>query len=172
MSIRSSFIKRDIMLDITPMPEKVIVKEIEEPVRPGTSVAAYRGDMWEEQEELEVSPLQPAEAVAMAVHEEQEPDILTVEALVPVLAVARGRIFWRLTATSRRAEVASVPGNQPGPTPGTRSGRHGTGRLTRRPRGGWWRRRTSAGAQTDTANRPETPKAGENLGQMPGSGLA
>ncbi len=166
------FIKRDVGNDIAPVSEKVIVKEIEEPVRPGTSMAAYRDDIWEEQEELEVSPPQPVMAVAMAVHEEQEQDILTVEESAPVLAVARGRIFWRLSATARRADGASAPDDQPSPTPGARPGRPGVGRLTRRPRGGWWRRRTSAGAQTDAANRPETPKVGENLGQVPGSSLA
>jgi len=166
------FVKRDIVPDIALAPEKAILKEIEEPVRPVTSMAAYRGGTWEEQEEPESSPPQPAVAVAMAVHREQEQNVLTVEASAPVLAVARGRIFWRLTATLRRVEVASAPGDQPGPTPGTRPGRHGAGRLTRRPRGGWWRRRTSAGAQTDAANRPETPKVGENLGQVPGSSLA
>ena len=166
------FVKRDIVPDIALVPEKAILKEIEEPVRPVTSMAAYRGGTWEEQEEPESSPPQPTVAVAMAVQREQEQNVLTVEASAPVLAVARGRIFWRLTAPLRRVEVASAPGDQPGPTPETRPGRHGAGRLTRRPRGGWWRRRTSAGAQTDAANRPETPKVGENLGQVPGSSLA
>src|SRR5437870_9746595 len=166
------FIKRDIVPDIAPVPERVFLKEIEEPVRPVTSMAAYRGGPWEEQEEEEVSLPQPAVIVAIGVQEEQEQDVLVIEESVPVLAVARGRIFWRLTATSRQTAVTSALGDRPNPTPGTRPGRHGAGRPTRRSRGGWWRRRTSAGAQTDAAHRPETPKAGENLGQVQGSNLA
>src|SRR5262249_39818739 len=49
------FIKRDIVPDLIPVPERVLVKEIEEPVRPGTSVAASRGT-WDGQEEDPVSP--------------------------------------------------------------------------------------------------------------------
>src|SRR5262245_16856217 len=57
------FIKRDIVPDIAPVSERIFVKEIEEPVRPVTSVAAYRGDLWDEQEESQISPPQPTVAV-------------------------------------------------------------------------------------------------------------
>ena len=103
---------------------------------------------------------------------EQEQDVVNGEVLAPVLAVPRGRIFWRLMASSRRMEVVAVAGDQPSPAPGIRTGRQGAGRFPRRSRSSWWRRRASAGAQTDAANRSETPKVGENLGQVPGSNLA
>src|SRR5215471_11611909 len=57
------FIKRDSAPDLLPVPERVVVKEIEEPVRPGSSVAAYR-DTWDEEEEVPVSP-PPASVVVM-----------------------------------------------------------------------------------------------------------
>jgi len=161
------FIKRDIVPDLVSIPDRILVREIEEPVRPVTSVAAYRG-AWEEQEEAPVSPPQPT--VAMTGNGEQ--DVLISEALAPVWAVARGRVFWRLTTTSRQIALAPVSSDQPAPTPGPRPGRHGSGRLARRPRGGWWRRRTSAGAQADAANKPEMPKVSENLGQVQGSNQA
>jgi len=161
------FIKRDIVPDLVPILDRVIVKEIEEPVRPGTSVAAYRGT-WEELEESEVSPPQPP----VTVMGNGEQDVLISEDLGPVWAVARRRVFWRLTAPSRQMELAPVANDQPAPTPGARPGRHGSGRLARRPRGGWWRRRTSAGAQTDATHKPETPKVSENLGQVQESNLA
>jgi len=157
--------------DSTPVSDKIFVKEFEEPVRPVTSVAAYRGDLWEEPEELEMTPPQPVVPEPLQVHGEQEQDVVHGAVLAPVLAVPRGRVFWRLTAPARHMEVVAVAGDQPGPASGTRTGRHGTGRFSRRPRGGWWRRRASAGAQTDAAHRSETPKVGENPGQGPGSSL-
>jgi len=39
--------------------EKIFVKEIEEPVRPVTSMAAYRMNIWEEPEEPEINPCSP-----------------------------------------------------------------------------------------------------------------
>src|SRR5262249_22599953 len=59
------FIKRDVVFDPVPVPDRVVVKEVEEPVRPVTSVATYRGDIWEELEEPPASPPQPAVAVAV-----------------------------------------------------------------------------------------------------------
>ena len=166
------FIKRDIVPDSTPVSDKIFVKEFEEPVRPVTSVAAYRGELWEEPEELDMTPPQPVVLEPLQVHVEQEQDVVHGAVLAPVLAVPRGRVFWRLTAPSRHMETVAVAGDQPSPASGTRTGRHGPGRFSRRPRGGWWRRRASAGAQTDAAQRSETPKVGENLGQGPGSSLA
>src|SRR5262249_1263214 len=61
------FIKRDFVPDIAPMSEKFLVKEIEEPVRPVTSVAAYRGARWEEPEELAITPPQPTVPEALLV---------------------------------------------------------------------------------------------------------
>ena len=166
------FIKRDIVPDSTPVSDKLFVKEFEEPVRPVTSVAAYRGELWEEPEDLEMPPPQPVVLEPLQVQVEQEQDIVPGAVLAPVLAMPRGRVFWRLTASSRHMETVAVAGDQPSSASGTRTGRHGPGRFSRRPRGGWWRRRASAGAQTDAAQRSETPKVGENLGQGPGSSLA
>jgi ribonuclease E len=166
------FIKRDIVPDSTPVSDKIFVKEFEEPVRPVTSVAAYRGDLWEEPEELAITPPQPVVPEPLQVQGEQEQDVVHGAGLAPVLAVPRGRVFWRLTTPVQPMEVVSVAGDRPSPTSGTRNGRHGTGRFSRRPRGGWWRRRASAGAQTDAANRSETPKVGENPGQGLGGSLA
>jgi ribonuclease E len=166
------FIKRDTVPDVTTVSEKLFVKEIEAPVRPGTSVATYRGALWEEPEELAATPPQPVVPKTLPVHEEQAQDVVPGATLAPVLAVPRGRIFWRLTAPARRMEVVSMAGDQPSPASGIRTGRHGTGRYPRRSRSGWWRRRASAGAQTDAANRSEMPKVGETPGQVPGSSLA
>ena len=166
------FIKRDIVPDSTPVSDKIFVKEFEEPVRPVTSVAAYRGELWEEPEDLEMPPPQPVVLEPLQVHGEQEQDVVHGAVLAPVLAMPRGRVFWRLTASSRHMETVAVAGDRPSSASGTRTGRHGPGRFSRRPRGGWWRRRASAGAQTDAAQRSETPKVGENLGQGPGSSLA
>jgi hypothetical protein len=162
------FIKRDILPEIPLVSDKIFVKEIEEPVRPVTSVAAYRGALWEEAEELTITPPQPTIPEALLVHGEQEQDSVNGAIVAPVLAVPRGRIFWRLTAPARRMEMVSVAGDQPSPGSGPRTGRHSAGRFSRRSRNGWWRRRASAGAQTDAANRSETPKVGENPGQTPG----
>jgi len=166
------FIKRDIVPEIAPASEKIFMKEIEEPVRPVTSVAAYRGALWEEPEDPAITPPQPVVPEPLLVHGEQEQDVVNGDTLASVLAMPRGRIFWRLTASSRRMEAVSVAGDQPSPATGIRTGRHGAGRFPRRSRSGWWRRRGSAGAQTDAANRSETPKVDENPGQMPGSSLA
>jgi ribonuclease E len=163
------FIRREVALDAVPVPDKVLIKEIEEPVRPVTSVAAYRGDVWEEPEVLPVSPPPPVAAVTV----NGEPEAVSSAPLALVWAMPRGRVFWRLNAVPRQVvEGAPGAGDQPQPS-GTRSGRQGAGRFARRPRGGWWRRRPSAGAQADSASRPETPKTSEHLaGQGPGSGPA
>ena len=166
------FIKRDIVPDSTPVSDKIFMKEFEEPVRPVTSVAAYRGDLWEEPEEPAITPPQPVAPEPLQVHGEQEQEVVHDAVPAPVLAMPRGRVFWRLTTPARSMEAVSMAGGRPSPAASTRNGRHGTGRFSRRPRGGWWRRRASAGAQTDAAHRSETPKAGENLGQGSGSSLA
>ena len=166
------FIKRDIVPDSLPVSDKIFVKEFEEPVRPVTSVAAYRGDLWEDPEEAAITPPQLVVPEPLQVHGEQEQDVVHGGVLAPVLAVPRGRVFWRLTTPARPMEAIAVAGDRPSPASGTRNGRHGTGRFSRRPRGGWWRRRASAGAQTDAAQRSETPKVGENLGQGSGNSLA
>lgn len=174
------FIKREVMPDAIPAPDKGPVKESEEPVRPATSVATYRGDLWEEPAEPQASTPPPLAAVAVnggqgvvssteaaAVHGGQE--VVSSTEPAQVWAVPRGRVFWRLSAPVRHLAL-TVVADQPSPTTGPR--RHGTGRLARRPRGGWWRRRTAAGAQLDGVSKVEPPKTGENLGSAQGSSLA
>ena len=53
MSTRLSLSSAILFPICTPVSDKIFVKEIEEPVRPVTSVAAYRGALWEEPEELD-----------------------------------------------------------------------------------------------------------------------
>src|SRR5207245_11719187 len=78
------FIKSDIVPDIAPLSEKVVVKEIEEPVRPVTSVAAYRGALWEESEEIAITPPPPAVPEAVLVHGEQEQDSVNGETVAAI----------------------------------------------------------------------------------------
>ncbi len=84
-------------------------------------------------------------------------------AAVPVLAVARGRVFWRLTATKRQLELPQAANLQPASAPAGRTGRGSSSRLARRARA-WWRRRPPQTQNTTVANKHETPKANESLG--------
>lgn len=81
----------------------------------------------------------------------------------PVMALARGRVFWRLTATTHNLVLAQAMGNQSRGANGGRSGRSSSGRLTRRARS-WWRRRSQSSQPTNATNKNEAPNANENLG--------
>ena len=233
------FVKREVLPDAMPVPERVVAREIEEPVRPVTSVEAYRGDIWDEPEDLELFPLpveeeeeepvaaeaelaaaeaeavveeaeavveeaepvaaeaepvaveaEEDEAVAVVFEEEEEelvaapavvsavPEVVETEIPVPDVQVAppaeesstgavlaRGRVFWRLTAPTHRVEASPVRARASTAGTSTRAGRQGSGRPARRPRGGWWRRRTSG--QAESSGRGEAPKAAERTGQSP-----
>jgi ribonuclease E len=166
------FTKRDLLLDPLPMPDKSTSRDLEEPVRPITSAVAYRGVMWEEPEEPEVAPPPPMVALPVPPVQEAIPVTTPTAEPVTVLAVPRGRIFWRLTAPTRQSSNGLSAGEHSQTPSGPRPGRHGSNRFSRRPRGGWWRRRPSAGAQTEAAQRPETTRGHESTGQGSGSGAA
>jgi ribonuclease E len=75
---------------------------------------------------------------------------------VPVLAVARGRVFWRLTAATRRLEVGRTTPTRSGSASGGR--RHSGGRVMRRTRT-WWRRRSTSSQNTGPAVNAEASKS-------------
>jgi hypothetical protein len=79
------------------------------------------------------------------------------------LAVARGRVFWRVMATSRRLELAQAASALEGRTISTRTGKQTGGRLTRRART-WWRRRNQSSQNAEVGETDETPKMNNNLG--------
>jgi ribonuclease E len=79
------------------------------------------------------------------------------------LAVARGRVFWRVMATSRRLELAQAASALQGRTISTRTGKQTGGRLTRRART-WWRRRNQPSQNTEVGETDVTPKMNNNLG--------
>ncbi len=175
------FTKREGTLDPVPIAEKPLSRELEEPVRPLTSAAAYRGAMWEEPDEPDVFPTPPVVALPVVALPVAALPVVPVQEIMPatpteegmlVPAVPRGRVFWRVLATTRPGSGGLHTGELAQTTSGARPGRHGANRFARRPRGGWWRRRTSAGAQTDAAQRPETPRRPGTTGQGSGSGAA
>jgi hypothetical protein len=93
----------------------------------------------------------------------QEAALPAVDIPVTPLAVARGRVFWRIAAASRRLELAQVVHTLATPSPQVRAGRSGSGRLMRRTRT-WWRRRSPASPASQVANKDEAPKVSNNLG--------
>jgi ribonuclease E len=68
----------------------------------------------------------------------------------PVMAVTRGRVFWRIAAATRRLErTANLR-----PSSNGRSGRQGSGRFSRRTRT-WWRRRPQSSSNAESAQKSE-----------------
>lgn len=68
----------------------------------------------------------------------------------PVMAVTRGRVFWRIAAATRRLErTANLKSSSNG-----RSSRQGSGRMTRRTRT-WWRRRHQASGNSESTTKSE-----------------
>jgi ribonuclease E len=68
----------------------------------------------------------------------------------PVMAVTRGRVFWRIAAATRRLErTANVKSSS-----GGRSNRHGSGRFSRRTRT-WWRRRPQSSSSAESTSKSE-----------------
>jgi hypothetical protein len=68
----------------------------------------------------------------------------------PVMAVTRGRVFWRIAAATRRLErTANLK-----PSSNGRSGRQGSGRFSRRTRT-WWRRRPQSSSNAESAQKSE-----------------
>jgi ribonuclease E len=145
------FVRRAIPIDIATAAVKGQRKEadvvpVPEPVKapvPSTNQRSSRNDR-EDAKEKRVK-------VAAVVVPETPPQPLVVNGDSPApagLAVARGRVFWRLAATTRRLEVEPVSSHRLPPT-GGRPARQGSGRVTRRTRT-WWRRRNQPSQNTGT----------------------
>lgn len=96
----------------------------------------------------------PRPAVVAA--EASVPSIAANSDTAPVLAIARGRVFWRLSATTKRFELSHAPSVKTGSSNGSRS-RSGNSRSTRRTRT-WWRRRNQSAANAEPASKVDTPK--------------
>jgi ribonuclease E len=148
------FIRREISPE-TPAAEKALRKEsIEFP-----SPVAVSPDEAEE-------PIEQEESITTATIAEESAAVsaaLVPEPLALPLAVARGRVFWRVVAPSRRLELVQAANALPTSTPGPRASRSPTGRMARRTRT-WWRRRTPAAQNPEVANRDNMPKVSDNLG--------
>jgi ribonuclease E len=148
------FIKRELTAEVAVAAEKGPRKELPELPIP-VIVSSSDG---EEQAESEEMPVQP-----VALVEGPAPAVLPHLGLLPSpLAVARGRVFWRHAATSRRLELIQPADIAPPAAVSPRTGRSGTGRLARRART-WWRRRTQASPGAEPASRDEVPRVNENL---------
>jgi ribonuclease E len=150
------FIRRELTIEPATVVEKVPRRESVDvssilPVAPGRE--SSREEM--EQRDKPVPPMVAEVEVQAAV-------ATAVDMLAMPLAVARGRVFWRLTAEARRLELAQVAHTLPTPATSPRLGRHPSGRLMRRART-WWRRRSSAPA-SEAANKDDIPKVSNNLG--------
>jgi ribonuclease E len=95
--------------------------------------------------------------------QEAAPPAVDIDIPVTPLAVARGRVFWRVAAAARRLELEQVVRTLQTPSAHVRPGRSVSGRVMRRTRT-WWRRRPSASPAAQTANKDEAPKVSNNLG--------
>ncbi len=148
--------RRTTPIPITAAPEKPRRREptpVSSKTTSSTSTSRNNRSDREEPKEKERKP-KTAVPIAVAV---VDPPVQTVAAKskeVPVLAVARGRVFWRLTAATRRLETRRSTSRS-----GSSGGRrHSGGRITRRTRT-WWRRRsttTTSAQNTETAAKAET----------------
>jgi ribonuclease E len=149
------FIRRELAVEPPPVVEKLQRRDSYEvlsaavPSRDGSS------------ERLE-PPDKPAPPVIAEIAV-QEAALPAIDIPVTPLAVARGRVFWRVAAASRRLELAQAVRILETPSAQVRTGRSGSGRLMRRTRT-WWRRRSSAPPASQVANKDEAPKVSNNLG--------
>ena len=149
------FIRRELPVEPSPVVEKLPRREsLDVP-----SVPVPSRDGSRERLEPRDKPVQPVIA-EIAVQETAPP---AVDIPVTPLAVARGRVFWRVAAASRRLELVQAVHTLQTPAAQVRTGRSGSGRLMRRTRT-WWRRRSPAPPSSPAANKDETPKVSNNLG--------
>jgi ribonuclease E len=109
-----------------------------------------------EQSDKPALPLVAEEVVVQA------PVAMAVDMPAMPLAVARGRVFWRVTAETRRLELATLVHTLQTSATNPRPGRHSSGRLMRRART-WWRRRPQTPQSSEVAHRDDTPKVSNNL---------
>jgi hypothetical protein len=149
------FIRREIPVELSPVVEKLPRREsLEVPSAPIPSRDGSR-----ERPEPRDKPAPPV--IAEIAAQEAAPPVVDIP--VTPLAVARGRVFWRVAAASRRLELAQVVSTLQTPAAQVRTGRSGSGRLMRRTRT-WWRRRSSVPPASQAANKDEAPKVSNNLG--------
>jgi ribonuclease E len=148
------FIKREPLFEVPPGPEKGRRKEREELFTPVLASGRDYGEL----EAPEETPALPAVVVESA----PVPETPIAEPLAVPLAVTRGRVFWRLTATTRRLELTQTVNVTPPLRVSPRTSRTG-GRLARRART-WWRRRAVSAPNPEATNKDEAPKISEHLG--------
>jgi ribonuclease E len=148
------FIKREFLSEMLPGPEKGRRKESEESLTP----VFASGSGYGEPEAPEETPTTPA----VVVESVPVPEMPVAEPLVVPLAVTRGRVFWRVTATTRRLERAQTVNVAPPLRVSPRASRT-SGRLARRART-WWRRRAASAPNPEATNRDEAAKISEHLG--------
>jgi ribonuclease E len=147
------FVRRaaPVAIDLAPV-EKSRRRETAPTVAKSTaSTSSPRPSRGERDEAKERRP-KPAIAVA-------EPPVESIAVngeAIPVLAVARGRVFWRLAAATRRLEVGQVTPARSGSASGGR--RHPGGRVMRRTRT-WWRRRSASSQTAEPAVNAEASKS-------------
>lgn len=148
------FIRRELPVEPPTVVEKIQRRDsFEVPSAPVPSRDGSR-----ERFEPRDKPTQPVIA-DLAVQEVAPP---AVDIPVTPLAVARGRVFWRVAAASRRLELAQTVHTLQTPSAYVRTGRSVSGRIMRRTRT-WWRRRSPASPTSQTVNKDETPKVSNNL---------
>lgn len=153
------FIKRDVTEEVAAAAERGVSKEMEEPLSKAVlaEVPLRRGGR-EERIEPIMSPPKPV----VAVRPVPEPVAVIPAAPIPTivpLAVSRGRVFWRMSATAHRLEVAPGGHGQPGGTLGTNTGQQPSHRGSRRMRG-WWRRRSASSQSEGSAPSTSTKDTG------------
>ncbi len=158
------FVRRPIPIELMPTVDKGRKKESEPATAKATSnkvtsskaapavpanpqPRTSRNDREETREKDKRAPKAPpapaAEAPAPA------PAVAVNGQVLPVMAVTRGRVFWRVAAATRRLErTANVKTSSSG------RGRHGSGRITRRTRT-WWRRRPQSSNNAETTQKSE-----------------
>jgi ribonuclease E len=148
------FIRRELPVEPPVVVDKVLRREsVEVPSMPPPG----RDDSRE--------PIEPRETLIPPVVAEvavQAPMPPVVDMPMAPLAVARGRVFWRVTAEMRRLELLQEVRSLPLSSASTRPGRTTSGRLMRRTRT-WWRRRSPTPQSVEAANKNDPPKVSNNL---------
>jgi ribonuclease E len=149
------FIRRELSAEPPVLVERV-------PRRESLEVPSTPAPSREHNRERPEPPERPARPAAAEVVVEAVP-AQVVDTPVAPLAVARGRVFWRVVAEVRRLELTQMARPTSSSAAGARPGRHSSGRLMRRSRT-WWRRRSQASQPSPAATRDDAPKVSNNLG--------
>ena len=170
------FVRRPIPMDLTPPADKgrkkepappakaapvkaaetVVETEPESPPQPRTATSRNGRSEREETREKKAPKVAARPAAAAAAPVAATPDAPEAPASAnghapAVMAVTRGRVFWRIAAATRRSErAANLRSSSPG-----RSGRQGgPRRFTRRTRT-WWRRRPQSSNNAESSQKSE-----------------